>query len=100
MQYLIGANRCAARFLADTSEDVGSEWQTLSRLLDEVAYTTVPYLERRHELLSTVFASREQMTPIEFDRYLPTHHPDEFGPLWDNYGRGFRMPEVEFWREN
>jgi len=100
MRYLVGSNRVVARSLAGVTDDAVGEWRALTPLLANNAYTTAPYLERRHELMAEVLASANAMSPEQFDRYVVTRYPDEFGPLWDNYGRGFRMPEVEFWRES
>lgn len=100
MRYLLGSNEIVARFLADRSTDPAEEWAALTPLLDEVAYTTVPYLKRRHALLGEAFAEVGPLTPDDLDRYAVKHYPAEFGPLWDNFGRALRMPEVEFWRES
>jgi tetratricopeptide (TPR) repeat protein len=99
MAYLIRANRCATRFLAGDVTYVTEEWASLTPLVDRIPYVTRPMLVRRHELLTNVVAGR-QRAPQDFDESLITGGPMEFGPLWENYGRGFRMPEVEFWREN
>jgi hypothetical protein len=100
MVYLIGANRCGARFLSGDVPAAQAEWDALTGVVNRIAYPIQPILLRRHELLAEVFATAGAMSPRDFDEYLVVHSPDEFGPLWNNFGRGFRMPEVEFWREN
>lgn len=100
MKYLVRANRCAVRFLAGASpEQVSDEWDLLTETVGQIAYTFRPYMERRHELLAKIFASGVSMSPREFDECLVRGQPNEFGPLWANFGRGFRMPEIEFWRD-
>ena len=98
MLYLIRANRCAARFVAGTP--VREDWARLDETVRSIAYVTRPFLIKRHELLAEVIAGGEHMTARAFDECLVKGRPPEFGPFWANYGRGFRMPEVEFWREN
>ncbi|MBT0769087.1 AAA family ATPase [Kineosporia sp. J2-2] len=100
MRYLIGSNRAAANYLSGNVRQARDEWHSLGPLLGEIAYAAVFYLERRHELLSDVFTGGVPMTATEFDEFLPTHRAQGFGPVWNHYGRGFRIPEVEFWREN
>jgi hypothetical protein len=100
MVYLIRANRCATRFVAGDVATAQREWEELTGVVDRIAYVIRTYLVRRHELLADVIASGETITAREFDERLAVRGAPEFGPLWDNFGRGFRMPEVEFWREN
>lgn len=100
MVYLIGANRAAARFVAGDLNRAQSEWIDLSEVVSRIAYSIRTILIRRHELLGLVIADGTSMSSRDFDRCLLDAGSIEFGPLWDNFGRGFRMPEVEFWREN
>jgi hypothetical protein len=99
MQYLIGANRAAVRFVAGDATTACAEWDALADTVDRIAYVIRPLLVRRHALLRDVLAG-DPLTARELDEVLLGSEGLEFGPLWDNYGRGFRMPEVEFWREN
>ncbi|PFG15501.1 hypothetical protein ATK74_3048 [Propionicimonas paludicola] len=99
MVYLLGSNETAVRFLAGEDFDVLRVWDGLGTTLSAIAYTTVSFLERRHLFLRESF-TEASLTPSEFDRYVIDRHPVEFGPLWDNYGRGFRLPEVELWRDS
>lgn len=100
MVYLIRSNRCASRFVSGDVSPCREEWRALAATVKQIAYVFQPILARRHELLAKVFADGRPMSPKEFDDYLILNYQEEFGPLWDNFGRGFRMPEVEFWREN
>ena len=101
MVYLLGANRSVVWYLAGEHERAKRGWEGLSETVHLIAYAIRPLLVRRHELLGAVIASGEAMSPRAFDEHLVTSgKPTEFGPLWRNFGRGFRMPEVEFWREN
>ncbi len=100
MTYLIRANRCGVRFLAGDFDRAVEEWGALDDVVEEIAYVFRPLLLRRHELLAEVMRRREPMSPVAFDTCLIADGPREFGPLWKNFGRGFRMPEVEFWRDS
>jgi hypothetical protein len=99
MVYLIGANRCAARFVSG-DRAVLAEWDRLGEVAQRIAYTFRPILIRRHHILRDLIADSPTISAREFDDYPLASHPNEFGPLWNNFGHGFRMPEVEFWREN
>lgn len=100
MVYLLRANRCVVWYLSGDRR-AQEEWNALTEVVNLIAYAIRPLLVRRHELLGEVVGSVEGMSPRAFDEYLVTSgKPTEFGPLWQNFGRGFRMPEVEFWREN
>lgn len=99
MEYLLRANGCCARFLDGGSDAIGGEWEALGRLVRRINYVTQPSLVRRHELLKDILAMPEPPPPLEFDEVLLHTHPDELGSYWVHLCRGFRMPEIEFWRE-
>jgi tetratricopeptide (TPR) repeat protein len=99
MLYVLRANRNCVGYVAGRPPLLG-EWEMLAEVLQRVPYSFQSLLVRRHELLSELFESGVSLSAREFDRYLPRSGRPEFGPLWDNFGRGFRMPEIEFWREN
>jgi tetratricopeptide (TPR) repeat protein len=100
MRYLISANRHCLRFVMGTFDSKNlTEWRALGGTVARIPYTIRPYLERRHELLTDVLASGATMSALEFDTHLIDTRPVEFGPLWANFGRGFRMPEIELWRD-
>jgi hypothetical protein len=99
MVYLIRANRAAVRFVIGDVSRAVKEWSELDIVVQRITYEIRPMLIRRHELLAGVLAAGCPMSALAFDECL-TADRIEFGPLWDNFGRGFRMPEVEFWREN
>jgi tetratricopeptide (TPR) repeat protein len=98
MAYLIRANRCATRFVA--GRPTHHEWSALDETVQQIAYVIRRFLVKRHALLGEVIERGERMSARAFDECLVAGRPPEFGPFWANYGRGFRMPEVEFWREN
>lgn len=95
MLYLIRANRCAVRYVTGDGSAV-EEWIALTGLAGEIPYLIRRYLIDRHRLLAEVMERGEATSPIEFDECLL--NPPRFGRLWDQLGRGFRMPEVEWWR--
>lgn len=97
MLYLISANRCAVRFVSGDRHGVTADWDELDAVVRRIPYAFSRFLIRRHELLAEVIASDANMSPEEFDECLVVGRPPEFGPMWDQLGRGFRMPEVEWW---
>ncbi len=96
IEYLLRANRTATRFVAGNRDGVLSEWTALGRVVQRVPYPTAPMLVRRHELLHRVLELGTQMTPSQFDECLIVGRAPEFGPLWGQIGRGFRVPELEW----
>lgn len=101
MLYLISANRCVTWFLSGKTEEAVAEWDRLADLVSQITYMFRPLLIRRHQLLGEVMATTEgtAMSPREFDECLIAEGTSEFGRHWRSFGRGFRLPEVEFWRE-
>jgi hypothetical protein len=95
--YLIRANRCVVRFLSGHAEESQAEWADLAGVVDRIPYAIQPILARRHELLADVMERGGVTSAHEFDECLFEEWPHEFGPLWNQLGRGFRMPEVEWW---
>jgi hypothetical protein len=101
MIYLLRANRAATLYVSGDARACQAEWTNLTPVVDRIAYAIRPLLVRRHELLGEVIQAGEFMSPRLFDECLVSPaRPAEFGPLWQDFGHGFRMPEVEFWREN
>jgi tetratricopeptide (TPR) repeat protein len=96
--YLIRSNRSALRFVSGDVEEASSEWRSLTETLHRVPYVTTQYMIRRHELLAEVIGEGRVMAAEEFDRCLIERRPLEFGPLWLELGRGFHVPEIEWWR--
>lgn len=100
MVYMIRANRCVARFLAGDTAGRSEEWADLTPVVNSITYMLRRYLVRRHELLHSFLRHGATATAEEFDLCVVRARPDEFGKLWDNYGRALRVAAVEFWREN
>jgi tetratricopeptide (TPR) repeat protein len=98
MEYLLRANRAALCFVDDDSTATQAEWSDLRDLVVAIPYATQPYLVRRHELLGEVVAAGTSLTARELDECLIAGLPPQFGPLWDHVGRGFWLPEIEWWR--
>ncbi|MBS1871017.1 MAG: AAA family ATPase [Actinobacteria bacterium] len=95
MLYLLSANRCATRYVLGDHTEAHAEWVRLSELVVQIPYVIRTYLIARHELLEDVMRRRDATSPVEFDTCLLDR--SRFGPLWDQLGRGFRTPEVEWW---
>jgi hypothetical protein len=95
LAYLIGANGCAARFVTGDHDGARREWAPLAECADRIPYAIRPFLTTRHRLLEEVMATDRPLSAVEFDVCL-LERP-EVGPQWDQLGRGFRMPEVEWW---
>ena len=100
MVYLLRANRCLVRYAHGVREGVLEEWDSLADVAARIAYTSRPMLVRRHELLRELLRNGREASALELDEYPVRTSPDEVGPLWRTYGRGFVLPEIEFWREN
>lgn len=96
LAYLIGANWCAARFVTGDRYLACREWRMLTGVVDQIPYAIRPFLTLRHRLLEGVMATADhQFSAAEFDECLLKR--PEIGPQWDQLGRGFRLPEVEWW---
>jgi hypothetical protein len=98
IEYTVSANLACVRFVMGDADAAFTAWRRLSGVLGRVPYVIVPYLQRRHELLSSVMATGGTFTAPEFDQVLLNSHPHEIGPLWQQLGHGFWLPEIEWWR--
>lgn len=96
LEYLLRANRAAVAFTSAAHVDIRGEWAELQAAVESIAYPIGGLLVRRHHLLREVVDRRTVMSPQEFDTCL-TVGPARFGPLWDQVGRGFWLPELEWW---
>jgi hypothetical protein len=52
---------------------------------------------RRHELLVGAIKETSQLTPNAFDNILFNKYPQQVGPQWAFYGRGFLLTDIQFW---
>ena len=93
--YLISANRCATQYTMGDREAAHAAWVSLSDLVVQIPYPIQTYLLARHDLLEVVMRRGQAMSPIEFDECLLSQ--SRFGRQWDQLGRGFRLPEIEWW---
>ncbi len=98
MEYLIRANRCATCFASGDEQNARRRWTGLTKLANRIPYVTRPYMVRRHALLAQEMARGEPMSARQFDECLVVERPPEIGPCWTEIGRGFWMPEIEWWR--
>lgn len=97
MLYLIRANRCSVRFVMGPDDTVADEWNNLEPVVRAIPYVKGRFLIRRHEMLTTVIEEQREMSAHEFDECLILAGPNEFGRMWNQLGRGFRMPEIHWW---
>lgn len=97
--YLLSSNRCCSLHVAGEG-GLKHEWDELRSVVEDIRYVIQPYMVARHDLLAPVFGSAEQLDAVALDGYLESVSPSEFGLSWKHYRRGFRLTEVEFWREN
>lgn len=93
--YIIAANKAANRYVSGDHEEAHSLWKDLSELVVQIPYATRRYYVLRHELLDEVMRSGDATLPGEFDRCLLSSK--RLGRSWDQLGRGFRLPEIEWW---
>jgi hypothetical protein len=98
MLYLIRANRCSVRFVGGSDATaVAHEWSNLDPVVRAIPYVKGRYLIPRHEMLGAVIEEQRKMSAQEFDECLILAGPNEFGRMWNQLGRGFRMPEIHWW---
>lgn len=99
MVYLIKSN--FAGYLNLTGQPIeGLElWDSLAPLVDRIPYTAKAYFKRKQALMRGAFEAVPAGDAVGWDRFLIDMPTREVGACWDNFGRGFRMPEIEFWRD-
>jgi hypothetical protein len=100
--YMIGANRCGARFLAGATDQALTEWRALDEMVVRIPHPFAPTLIHRHERLASVMSERDglSLSPRAFDEILLGEDAGVPDSIWENLGRGFRTPGVEIWRDN
>lgn len=98
--YMIRANLCGVRLALGDTDGLAAEWNALEQVAEEIAYVVRSMYVKRHQLMRPLFTSGNPISTTEFDKYPIESSPSEFGPLWASYGRGFILPEVEYWRED
>ena len=95
MLYVLSANRLCTRFVADNRSHLERDWKMFEETVRRIPYPIVEFLVRRHKRLADVFAQGGDWTPAGFDECL-LERP-ELGPQWQQLGRGFRLPEIQWW---
>ena len=99
MVYLIRSNYAGFLHVSGQTEAGRELWASLSPLVEKIPYTPVTYFKTKHTLMQSAFEDVQSGDGVAWDTYLTSACRREVGPCWDNYGRGFRMPEIEFWRD-
>lgn len=96
--YFVSSNLCCAKFLNGSEADsCKAEWGALNGIVDCIPYETRHLLQQRHRIMARLFNEPCALSPEEWDTY-PTHSEDKpLHPCWVEIGRGFRMPDVQFW---
>ena len=95
MLYVLSANRLCTRFVAGNRRHLERDWKMLEETVRRIPYPIAEFLILRHVRLADVFAQGGGWTPAEFDECL-LERP-ESGPHWQQLGRGFRLPEIQWW---
>jgi hypothetical protein len=96
-RYFVGNNLAALLALGG---DVGSAtriWTEAGQGMDGYYPAVRETLKRRHKFISEALQRAPQMTIEQFDRCLFESHPQQLGPQWKFYGRGFLFTDVQFW---
>ncbi len=96
--YFVSANMCCAQYLAgENAQNCLCQWQELEVLVDNNPYEIRQMLQKRHKLIENTFKQGLRMSPVEWDVYSiqADHYPSSH--CWQEIGRGFRMPDVQFW---
>jgi hypothetical protein len=52
---------------------------------------------RRHKLIAAALEQNLRMSPAEWDEYPLIAETRPLHRIWPEIGRGFRMPDVQFW---
>ncbi len=97
MEYMLRANRCSVRFVAGDRAGLEASWRDLDAMVAQIPWPGARFYQARHELLAEVFTSGAKLDAAEFDSVLLEGRRPELGPMWEQVGRGFMLPEVEWW---
>jgi hypothetical protein len=96
-RYFLGNNIAA---LSTLRGDVHAALKTMAEcgaVLDQFYPAIHATMARRHELLLEAMKKASQLTPKAFDNILFERYPQQIGPQWTFYGRGFLLTDIQFW---
>jgi hypothetical protein len=88
------------QYVVGEHDEARRAWSALAGVVGRIAYPSRELYIRRHALIDELMESGCSLTVQELDGYVPTRFPHEFGPLWQDYSRGFMLPAIELWRDN
>nr|WP_321481741.1 hypothetical protein [uncultured Cohaesibacter sp.] len=96
--YFIASNLCAARYIREGDADIAiAQWDKLALSVEKIPYETRAILMQRHQVLRNVFERKISISSIEWDMYPIKMIARPLSSCWQELGRGFRMPDVQFW---
>ncbi|WP_419921388.1 AAA family ATPase [Candidatus Poriferisodalis sp.] len=98
LRYVLRANNAMRWFLMGEIEVACVEWERIETLVLQNPYPIARSLVSRHKLLAEVLGTGQRYTPRELDECLLNIPSMALGPEWDQLGRAFRLPEIEWWR--
>jgi hypothetical protein len=97
--YFLASNFVSTKFLLNGDCDLGKkEWDELYESIPEVADKR--FLVKRHQLQREAFDVVPVSDYLSWDNFLRERYPDQLGPVWKFYGRGFIFSDIQFWSES
>ena len=97
-RYFVSSNRTVARYLSNGDSSAALEaWDDLSDCVSNIPYETRPLLEERHQIMRSIYLDGKDLSAEEIDVYPIATISRPLHPCFAEVGRGFRMPDVQFW---
>jgi hypothetical protein len=96
-RYFLGNNRAVLSAMRGDITAARDLMRECSGLLNQFYPAIKATMTRRHELLSEVINEAARRTPGAVDRLLLEKYPQQLGPQWAFYGRGFLLTDIQFW---
>lgn len=97
--HLLSRRQVLSYFQGDL-DACSSQQKRLSELLKEIDWPSRPSLMRRQNMMGDLIASRQKLSPLEFDKCFVERDPTGPGPSWPHFGRGIQFSELQFWSDS
>lgn len=97
-QYFVGINRAVLYFLNGDKGGASKIINDLTLLIPQIP--DKDYLQRRHEIIQRLIRDSNVADPIKWNGYLLDMFPQEIGPGWEFFGRGFLLSDMQFWSDS
>jgi hypothetical protein len=97
--YFVSTNLTCFEYLVNGGPNARAQWVELATGIPMIPEADRAALQKRHALLTDAFDNVNTGEVERWWSYLNDTAPPQIGPVWNFYGYGFLLSDIQFWSE-